>query len=69
MNNSIIRKISKIFLGSRIETVFMTKFTTSWEPSDVSFQSNKDLKIWGDHFTPPPYQTRVKVGEWIVGNG
>ena len=28
----------------------MTKCTASWEPSDVSFQSNKDLKIGGDHF-------------------
>ena len=31
----------------------MTKCTASWESSDVSFQSNKDLKIGGD-------QTRVK---------
>ena len=37
----------------------MTKCTASWEPSDVSFQSNKALKIGGDNFTPPPYQTRV----------
>ena len=35
----------------------VTKCTESLEPSDVSFQSNKDLKIGGDHFTPPPYQT------------
>ena len=39
----------------------MTKCTASWEPSDVSFQSNKALKIGGDHFTPPPYQTRVNT--------
>ena len=37
----------------------MTKCTASWEPSDVSFRSNKALKMGGDHFTPPPYQTRV----------
>ena len=42
------------------EGINVTKFTASLEPSDVSFQSNKDLKIGGDHFTPPPYQTRVK---------
>ena len=41
------------------EGINVTKFTASLEPSDVSFQSNKDLKIGGDHFTPPPYQTRV----------
>ena len=28
----------------------MTNCTASWEPSDVSFQSNKDLKIGGDYF-------------------
>ena len=39
----------------------MTKCTASWEPSDVSFQSNKALKMGGGHFTPPPYQTRVKT--------
>ena len=39
----------------------MTKCTASWEPSDVSFQSNKALKMGGDHFTPPPYQTRVNI--------
>ena len=39
----------------------MTKCTASWEPSDVSFQSNKALKMGGGHFTPPPYQTRVKI--------
>ena len=40
----------------------MTKCTASWEPSDVSFQSNKALKIRDDHFTPHcPYQTRVKI--------
>ena len=39
----------------------MSKFTTSWEPSDVSFQSNKDLKIGGDHFTPPPTKLGLRV--------
>ena len=32
----------------------VTKCTASWEPLDVSFQSNKDLKKGGDHFMPPP---------------
>ena len=39
----------------------MSKFTTSWEPSDVSFQSNKDLKIRGDHFMPPPTKLGLRV--------
>ena len=42
------------------EGIDVTKCTASWEPSDVSLQSNKELKIVGDHFMPPPYQTRVK---------
>ena len=37
----------------------MTKCTASLEFSDVSLQSNKELKIGGDHFLPPPYETRV----------
>ena len=37
----------------------MTKCTASWEPSDVSFQSNMALKIMGDHFTPPPLPQKM----------
>ena len=34
----------------------MTKCTASLEPSDVSLQSNKDLKIWGDNFFGHPVE-------------
>ena len=42
----------------------MTKFTTCWEPSDVSFQSNMDLKIGVTtlHLTP------TKLGLRFVSN-
>ena len=48
----------------------VTKCKATWEPSDVSFMSNKYQKIGGDHFTPPPYQSRVKnIENWIFQQG
>ena len=44
----------------------VTKCTASLEFSDVSLQSNKELKIGGDHFLPPPYETTVPASAKLV---
>ena len=59
-SNMIKNENFEIIWGPRIQDINVTKCTASLEPSEVLFQSNKYLKIGGDHFTPPPYQTRVK---------
>ena len=56
MKDSNIMKVM-IFWGTwDSEGINVTKCTASLEPSDVSLQSNKDLKIWGDNFFGHPVE-------------
>ena len=54
----------KIFGGPRIQTaegINVTKYTASLEPSYVSFQSNKDPKIGGDHFNVYAHPAQIQL--------